>query len=116
MGIFRRTPLKILGLSLYGLILIGCTQINSNAPRRLSPEWWDIRQARQERHELPNIYIVFNDHQLAWVYNDGVRFTNSEFKEYIHGLAFVQGCKKIRFRYGINVHRERIIRYAVIYY
>jgi hypothetical protein len=85
-------------------------------PRRLSPEWWDISQARSERHKPPAIYIVFNDHQLGWLYNQGKKFSDEEFMAYIHGLEITEGCEKVRFIYGINLHQKEVIRCAVLYF
>jgi len=90
--------------------------VGEKTPDRLSPAWWDLQQARAERHPLPRIYIIYNDHQLGWLYNKGKRFSDSAFKEYVYNLAIVQGCQTVRFIYGITLHQKKVIRYAVIYF
>jgi hypothetical protein len=99
---------------IFGLLtLVGCVTIHD----REKPEW-DFKTAAQRLKDnpLPKTYFIFNDHQLGWLYNGGVRFSNPEFKEYVYGLEIIQGCKEVRFVTGINRHNKEVIRYAVIYY
>lgn len=84
--------------------------------RKFSPEWWNIQRARNEGHVLPQIYIVYNDYQIGWLYNQGHHFTDAQFEAYVYGLAITKGCKEIRFVRRISMNNKKIIKYAVIYF
>jgi hypothetical protein len=126
MGVPGGTPPKMVSVqkllaltvvNLFFLVNIGCYHIsNTKPPRKLSPEWWDIKQARSEGHTLPAIYIVFNDHQIGWLYNQGEKFSDEKFMAYIYGLEITKRCKEVRFIYGINLHQKEVIRCAVLYF
>ena len=109
--------IKLCVVALCLLMLTGCAQVNQDkAIRRLSPQWWNIREARRENHPLPAIYIIFNDAQVGWLYNNGRRFTDEEFKIYVRGLAITKRCKKVKFFSGKNIFGKEVIRKAVVYY
>ena len=105
-------------------MLVSCFHMDSSkTAQRLSPEWWNIREARKEKHLLPQIYIIYNDFQLGWLYNNrnrlynnGKRFSDEEFKAYVSGLAITKRCKEVRFIYGKNILGKKVIRKAVLYY
>jgi hypothetical protein len=113
MGIFTKTSLGILTLSSIILICSCASIYNVSTPQKFSPEWWD---SLKRPEDIPNIRgIIYNDYQLGWLYNQGERFSNSAFKEFVYGLEISKGCKDIIFWYGITLNRERVIRGAVIF-
>ena len=106
----RRINCLIVALAL----LACCTTINTKTIRRLSPEWWDLAEARYKNYPGMNIQIIFNDSQIGWLYNNGERFTDIEFMEY--AKKYVPEGAEIKFFYGINRHNKKYIRLGVIYY
>jgi hypothetical protein len=79
---------------------------------------WNFKTAKQRLDEnpLPSIHIIFNDHQVGFVHNNGRKFSDEAFKVFVSGLAIAKGCKKIRFILGFNRHGKKEIRYAVLYF
>lgn len=101
-----------LGLLLIMLFVSCATIYDGETPKR------DFKTAAQrlKAHPLPEIYIVYNDYQVGWLYNKGNRFSDSEFNVYVRGLAIMEICKEVKFFFGINRHGKKVIRYAVIYF
>lgn len=110
-----RTKLCAVILLVMGLSF--CAQMTgTRSISKLSPAWWNTYRARQKRHPAPKIYIIYNSHQLGYVYNDGEKFSDSEFKAYVYGLAITKRCKGVRFFRQRNLHGKYIIKGAVLEY
>ena len=107
---------KLCAVALCLLMLSGCTQIGGKSISKLSPQWWNTYEARRVRHPEPRIYIIYNDNQLGWLYNNGKKFSDEKFKAYVHGLAITKRCKEVKFFSGKNIFGKKVIRKAVLYY
>ena len=96
-------------------LLVGCTTVGSQKTiKRLSPEWHDLAEKRLRDNPLPETRPIFNDSMLGVLYNGGKRFSDSEFRAYVekHRPPNVE----IKYFAGINIHGQKYIKYAVIYY
>ena len=94
--------------------MISCAQSSS----RINPEWnISVAKHRKESHPLPEIYIIYNDHQLGWLYNQNGRMSDDEFREYVQKIVrkFTRPCK-VKYFYKVGMLRDRFINYAVIYF
>ena len=91
--------------------------VNQNKSiRKGSPEWHKIYRDRSERYPSPKIQIIYNDHQLGLLYNDGVKISNSEFIDYVN--KYIKENKKdckVDFIYGKNLFCHKVVRLAVLH-
>jgi len=106
-----RISLLVMMLALF----VGCTTIGSQRKiERLSPAWWDLKEQRLKDSSLPEIRFIFNDYMLGFLYNGGKRFSDSEFMAYVE--KHMPPNVEIKYFKGINIHGQKYIKYAVIYY
>jgi len=73
-----------------------------------------VAKERRKRKPGPKMEIIFNDSQLARLYNNGKKFSDGEFRAYVE--KHVSPELEVRFISGKNLFGKKYIRYAVIYY
>ena len=81
---------------------------------RLSPAWHDLAEKRLKDNPLPEIDLIFNDSQLGRLHNDGKKFSDSEFRAYVEKHKHPN--TEVKYFMGKNIHGQKYIRLAVIYY
>ena len=119
MGFLRQTSFKIPWLLVAILAVVSCASVYDGGgrdARKLSPEWWRQQEIRKEGKTLPVIYIIYNSHQLGWIYNNHKKFSDSEFKAYVYGLEITKRCKKVRFISKKSMRGPLQVKYAILYF
>ena len=91
------------------ILMIACASVDRGQLERAQ-----TAKDRHRRHPDPKIYFIHNDYILGVLYNGGKRFSDEGFMEYIK--KHTPKGAHADFFYGINMHGQRVIKYAVISY